>query len=141
MISRILLTRAQSDPTKCNDGYGLKDFSTDANCDYKKAPFFNVLAAFWIQFMTHDWFTHLEEGHNADGIHGRRLPESDAKTLNCRPGDRIDKAYVAESSEPGTFTHAALNMPHVPRRRFATTPPPGGTPHRSTGTTNARSSA
>ena len=24
-------------------------------------------AAFWIQFMTHDWFSHLEEGHNADG--------------------------------------------------------------------------
>ena len=38
---------------------------SDANCDYKKAPFFNVLAAFWIQFMTHDWFSHLEEGQNA----------------------------------------------------------------------------
>ena len=39
--------------------------SNAANCDYKKAPFFNVLAAYWIQFMTHDWFSHLEEGHNA----------------------------------------------------------------------------
>ena len=34
----------------------------DADCPYRKAPFFNVLAAFWIQFMTHDWFSHLDEG-------------------------------------------------------------------------------
>ena len=24
-----------------------------------------MLAAYWIQFMTHDWFSHMEEGHNA----------------------------------------------------------------------------
>src|ERR1039457_5292718 len=54
-ISRRLFTRAQSNPGACNEGYGLPGFSKDANCDYKKAPFFNVLAAFWIQFMTHDW--------------------------------------------------------------------------------------
>ena len=39
----------------------------DANCDYQKAPFFNVLAAYWIQFMTHDWFSHMDDGHNAPG--------------------------------------------------------------------------
>ena len=38
--------------------------AADADCDYQKAPFFNVLAAFWIQFMTHDWFSHLQEGRN-----------------------------------------------------------------------------
>ena len=38
--------------------------STNADCSYKKAPFFNVLAAFWIQFMTHDWFAHLDEARN-----------------------------------------------------------------------------
>ena len=43
---------------------GKPGYAKDANCDYKKAPFFNVLAAFWIQFMTHDWFSHMEEGHN-----------------------------------------------------------------------------
>ncbi len=64
VISRRLFTRVQSDPTKCQEGYGLPGDSKDANCDYKKAPFFNVLAAYWIQFMTHDWFSHLEEGHN-----------------------------------------------------------------------------
>jgi Animal haem peroxidase len=106
LISRALLTRAQSDPGKCNDGYGLKDYSADANCDYKKAAFFNVLAAFWVQFMTHDWFTHLEEGHNADEFMAVGCSEAEAKALSCRPGDRIDKAYVAESGEPATFRHS-----------------------------------
>src|SRR6266702_1968766 len=64
VVSRRLFTRAQSSPEKCMSGEGLPGASRDANCDYKKAPFFNVLAAFWIQFMTHDWFSHLEEGHS-----------------------------------------------------------------------------
>ncbi len=64
VISRLLFTRAQSAPDRCRDGRG-PDAANDAHCDYKKAPFFNVLAAFWIQFMTHDWFSHLEEGRNA----------------------------------------------------------------------------
>jgi hypothetical protein len=54
VISRKLFMRAHSAPAACDDGHGAPRFSTDANCDYKKAPFFNVLAAFWIQFMTHD---------------------------------------------------------------------------------------
>ena len=61
----MLFTRAQSNPAACNAGFGLPGNSADANCDYQKAPFFNVLAAYWIQFMTHDWFSHMEEGHNA----------------------------------------------------------------------------
>ena len=116
VISRKLFTRAQSNPALCNDGYGLPGFSKDANCDYKKAPFFNVLAAFWIQFMTHDWFSHLEEGHNdtaympvgcasqkVNGVEQALSPE-DAKKLGCRPDDRIDKAFVSESTDPKTFT-------------------------------------
>ena len=104
VISRKLFTRAQSNPGACNEGYGLPGFSKDANCDYKKAPFFNVLAAFWIQFMTHDWFSHLDEGHNAKEYMSVGCSEADQK-LGCRPGDRIDKALVAESGEPGKFTH------------------------------------
>ena len=96
VISRKLFTRAQSNPGACNEGYGLPGFSKDANCDYKKAPFFNVLAAFWIQFMTHDWFSHLDEGHNAKEYMSVGCSEADQK-LGCRPGDRIDKALVAES--------------------------------------------
>ncbi len=65
VISRKLFTRVQSNPGACNAGFGLPNNSPDANCDYQKAPFFNVLAAYWIQFMTHDWFSHMEEGHNA----------------------------------------------------------------------------
>src|SRR5260370_20629467 len=60
LVSRKLFTRKQSSRNRCMDGYALPGFSKDAVCDYKPAPFFNVLAAFWIQFMTHDWFSHLE---------------------------------------------------------------------------------
>ena len=90
--------------------------SKDANCDYKKAPFFNVLAAYWIQFMTHDWFSHLEEGHNqaeymkvgcetklVNNVEVPLTPE-DIEKLGCRPDDRMDKGYVAQDSAPDTFT-------------------------------------
>jgi hypothetical protein len=47
VISRKLFTRVQSAPEKCNEGLGLPGKSKAAQYDYKKAPFFNVLAAFW----------------------------------------------------------------------------------------------
>jgi hypothetical protein len=116
VISRRLFTRIQSSPDKCQAGYGLPGDSKDANCDYKKAPFFNVLAAYWIQFMTHDWFSHLEEGHNqaqymkvgcetklVNNVEVPLTPE-DIQKLGCRPDDRMDKGYVAQDSAPGTFT-------------------------------------
>src|SRR5690349_237918 len=115
VISRKLFTRQQSDPDACRAGYGLPENSKSANCDYKKAPFFNVLAAFWIQFMTHDWFSHMEEGHNqaefmkvgcesqlVNNVETPLTPE-DVQRLGCRPDDRIDKGLVAEDSEPGKF--------------------------------------
>ena len=118
VISRRLFTRVGSNSSACHDGYGLPDYSKSANCDYKTAPFFNVLAAYWIQFMTHDWFSHLEEGHNAHqfmkvGCENQLVndvftplnPEQ-VKELGCRPGDRIDQGYVAEDSPPGTFSNA-----------------------------------
>ena len=112
LISRKLFTREQSQPGKCNAGEGLPGNSVAAQCDYKKAPFFNVLAAFWIQFMTHDWFSHLEEGHNdsammpvgcTTGADGKPLSAAQVKALGCRPGDRIDRGYVAEAGAPPTF--------------------------------------
>ncbi len=115
VISRKLFTRFQSDPKACANGYGLPDDSPQANCDYLKAPFFNVLAAYWIQFMTHDWFSHLEEGHNAaeymkvgcqnqlvNGVETPLTPEQ-IQQLGCRPEDRIDKGYIAQDSSPDTF--------------------------------------
>jgi Animal haem peroxidase len=115
VISRKLFTRAQTNAAACADGYGMPGLSTDANCDYKKAPFFNVLAAYWIQFMTHDWFSHLEEGHNAaeymkvgcvsQKVNGVETPLSaaDAARLGCRPGDAIDKGFVAADGAPPVF--------------------------------------
>ena len=116
VISRRLFTRAQSDPTACGDGHGNPGAAKGGDCDYKKAPFFNVLAAFWIQFMTHDWFSNLEEGHNAPesmnvgctsqlvaGIDTPLTPQ-DVARLGCRPEDAIDKGFVADGTAPQTFT-------------------------------------
>lgn len=116
IISRKLFTRAQSQPDTCREGYGLPGGAKEAECDYEKAPFFNVLAAFWIQFMTHDWFAHLEEGHNrpdwmAVGCATQLVKNveqpvtgEEAKKLGCRPDDKIDAAYIDEGTKPETFT-------------------------------------
>jgi hypothetical protein len=104
VISRKLFGRTQSQPDKCREGHGLPGDSVDAECDYQKAPFFNVLAAFWIQFMTHDWFSHLEDGHNAPAMMAVGCAGA-AAGLGCRPGDRMDKAFVAQDGDPPTFTH------------------------------------
>ncbi|MBI3357774.1 MAG: oxygenase, partial [Nitrospirae bacterium] len=116
IISRKLFTRAQVEPKQCNKGYGLPGRAKEAECDYEKAPFFNVLAAFWIQFMTHDWFAHLEEGHNkpewisvgcaTELVENIEKPVTgkEAEKLGCRPGDKIDLAYIAEDTKPETFT-------------------------------------
>src|SRR5207245_2119266 len=74
--------------------------------------------AFWIQFMTHDWFSHLEEGHNqprmiptgcqsrlAGNVATPLAPEEVAR-LGCRPDDRIDQAYIADDRDPQRFEHA-----------------------------------
>ncbi len=115
VISRKLFTRTQSQPGKCHAGEGLPGDAADGHCDYKKAPAFNVLAAFWIQFMTHDWFSHLEEGHNqptmiAAGCATQRRGSVDAPLtpaeiaqLGCRSGDRVDAAYIAEDRAPNAF--------------------------------------
>ena len=113
VISRELFTRQQSDPRQCQDGMAT---GADAHCDYVQAPFFNVLAAFWIQFMTHDWFSHLDEGQNktelmavgcadrlrraAPGVPSR---PDEVAALGCRPGDQVDEALMAETTPPPTF--------------------------------------
>jgi hypothetical protein len=105
VISRELFTRQQSQPELCNQGLGLPDRSPDAQCDYHQAPFFNVLAAFWIQFMTHDWFSHLDEGEN-DRSTLRSAGCQDADGHGCRPDDAFQPSLVAQEGPPDTFTHA-----------------------------------
>jgi hypothetical protein len=123
VISRMLFTRAQSAPDQCRAGQGLPGASAEASCDYKRAPFFNVLAAFWIQFMTHDWFSHMREGqsgtelmpagcanHVAAGLE-RPLAPADVARLGCRPGDRVERAYVSADTDPPTFVHRGTTYP------------------------------
>ena len=64
VISRKLFTRDAVRSAELQSRARCARIRRTPNCDYQKAPFFNVLAAFWIQFMTHDWFSHLEEGRN-----------------------------------------------------------------------------
>ncbi|TMA65863.1 MAG: oxygenase, partial [Deltaproteobacteria bacterium] len=117
VISRKLFTRVQSPSVKCNDGRGAANNSPDASCAYRMAAYVNVLAAFWIQFMTHDWFSHLEEGHNEPTLMpmGCSAQSDHAKSLGCRPEDRIDKSFVAEEAPAPSFTIGA-------RRRLTRAP-------------------
>src|SRR5262249_42134012 len=96
---------------------GLPGDSAEARCDYKPAPFFNVLAAFWIQFMTHDWFSHLEEGHNAPQTMALGCDTPGAVAAGCRPGDRMDRALVAQTAaEPPTFPYRGRSyLPGAPK--------------------------
>ncbi|MEO7085888.1 MAG: peroxidase family protein, partial [Gemmatimonadaceae bacterium] len=121
VVSRRLFTRGAATPadtTGCNNGLGQPGYPATTRCDYAKAPFFNVLAAYWIQFMTHDWFSHLEDGHNdkeyesvgctSHKVNGVETPltAAEIQQLGCRPGDKIDKTYVADATQPGTFQTA-----------------------------------
>ena len=115
LISRKLFTRRQLSPDNCNDGEGPAGHSLEVNCDYHKANHINVLAAFWIQFMTHDWFSHLEEGRNQAGtiplgcamqrINNveQRLTQDQVADFRCRPEDRIDKSLVAREAPAPSF--------------------------------------
>jgi len=117
VISRKLFTRQQQNPEACNQGKGLADNAVTAQCDYKKAPFFNVLAAYWIQFMTHDWFYHLREGHNADARmpvgcasqlvnnQPQALTPEQIAQLGCRPKDQVDVALTAQQEPAPTFEY------------------------------------
>ena len=117
VISRKLFSRAQAPNNNCNDAHGLPGYVPKANCDYQKAPVLNVLAAFWIQFMTHDWFSHLEEGHNQSELmamgcstqdvnNGQKpLSAKEVQQLRCRPEDRVDKSYISADKPPVTFTY------------------------------------
>jgi hypothetical protein len=114
LISRKLFTRAESFTGKCN-GHELPENSAEASCDYQKASHLNLLAAFWIQFMTHDWFSHLDEGHNRPAMMAmgcenhraandqNRLPPGQSEGLRCRPADRIDESFIAEDIPAPTF--------------------------------------
>ncbi|HEY7533190.1 MAG TPA: peroxidase family protein, partial [Nitrospiraceae bacterium] len=111
-VSRRLLTRLQSEPEQCVWGYGPSGHPDETRCDYKKASFFNVLAAFWIQFMTHDWFSHLDEGrtdpawmpmgcmtHRVKNVE-TPLTTAERAQLGCRPGDRIEQAALEDTTAP-----------------------------------------
>ena len=140
--------RRRRRPTRATRGAACPATRPTARCDYKKAPSLNVLAAFWIQFMTHDWFSHLTEGRNAPGTIAmgcrtarvddieRPLTAADAARLGCRPADRVAAAALAQTARSAHVrrggARTASPAPTAPR---ATPSPRGGTPPSSTATT------
>ena len=117
LISRKLFTRDQAASPNCNQGKGT-GAPNDSECAYKKAPFFNVLAAFWIQFMTHDWFSHLNEGRNDEGriLTSLGCTSEEASRAGCRKEDKIDAALIADSDPPGTFSYGgAIRLNRAPK--------------------------
>ncbi len=105
LISRKLFSREQAPENSCNEGLGDREYSVDSNCDYLKAPFFNVLAAFWIQFMTHDWFSHTVEGHNRKDLQPVGCASDEAQALGCRPEDQRESSLFAQTEPAPTFEH------------------------------------
>src|SRR6266508_57887 len=136
VVSRKLFTRAQQPGSNCNEGHGVPG-SSEADCAYKKAPFFNVLAAFWIQFMTHDWFSHLDEARNDQsrimtslGCASERVDNVEqplsleaAARLGCRTDDKMEAALIADGSLPGSFRTKRADGSEVGRlqRAYKTT--------------------
>lgn len=69
---------------------------------YRPAPFFNLIAASWIQFMTHDWFAHAKRGHNDET---RRLQAGSVTIPATLPDSNPNPAVSSNPSKrPGTGT-------------------------------------
>ena len=100
LISKKLFSRDQSQSVNCHEGRG--STTEPSSCHYEKASWFNVLATFWIQFMTHDWFNHLDEGRNSATMMSMGCTDELKKTIQCRPNDQIGEALI-QSENPGTF--------------------------------------
>lgn len=116
LISRKLFTRDQPEANNCNEGQGVEDYSIDSDCAYLKAPFFNVLAAFWIQFMTHDWFSHTIEGHNKKTLDTVGCSSEEAQSLGCRPGDRREPSLYTKTEPPTGFEFEGQQyLEHAPK--------------------------
>ena len=130
VISRRLLTRVQSKPELCNEGMVCPATILKAECDYQKAPFFNVLAAFWIQFMTHDWFSHMEEGQNntKNWMQVGCTEEDATRSTAAVRVTASTEALIAQDTPPGKFTaNPAANTLRERRKPCGTPIPPGGT--------------
>lgn len=132
VVSRLLLSRRQSQPERCAEGRGQPGRADGGHCDYQPASSMNVLAAYWIQFMTHDWFSHLDHRfrnspelmdtgcrtRRVDGVE-RELTPQQAAEIGCRPADRMERALFAETSAPPTIEWRGEPMPLRSRKTTA----------------------
>ena len=155
VISRRLFTRDQTQTPELQSGQGHARLDRTPTAITSKAPFFNVLAAFWIQFMTHDWFAHPEDARNNQAKahdqprlrhRARRrcdvvpLTPERAAALGCRPEDDMEAGLSPTTRRRRTPDRGASASP-APTRPAGTSSPRGGTPRRSTASTNGRCGA
>jgi GrpB-like predicted nucleotidyltransferase (UPF0157 family) len=55
--------------------------------------------------MTHDWFSHTDEGSNEHRLAPVGCASEEARSLGCRENDRMEPSLYAQTSQPGEFTH------------------------------------
>jgi hypothetical protein len=73
--------------------------------NFHPAPHFNLWAAAWIQFMTHDWFSHANEGYN----------DTDAKNaLGLKSGAKV----AATIADDGQGLPPGFDPKRAPSRTF-----------------------
>ncbi len=55
--------------------------------------------------MTHDWFSHTDEGRNKPELQPVGCTSEEAKSLGCREGDRLEPSLYARETAPPTFEY------------------------------------
>ncbi|MEZ4744061.1 MAG: peroxidase family protein [Bdellovibrionota bacterium] len=87
------------DPKKVSDILLKRDGANHGQ--YIGAPFFNLLAAFWIQFQTHDWFDHSKDGINKPGS---KMPiYNDGSLMADRSIENPEHDKIPGTKPPKTF--------------------------------------
>jgi hypothetical protein len=127
LISRMLFTRVRPLSDECRLRVNASCFAPSDTSGYKKANTLNALAAFWIQFMIHDWFSHLTEQYSDQDrpLMPVGCPPDTAAQFGCRPEDRIDPAaFLDETLEPNQspyFIHNGKRFLKLSQKRSANT--------------------
>jgi hypothetical protein len=116
-ISRELLWRDVSKLADCEQITSAKTKNL-SNCEYKPASTMNVLAAFWIQFMTHDWFSHLDNARNSHSEHEFTSGCFEEKSGHneCVDEKKVDKAIFFNDAGWPSNSPSTSNASSMPQR-------------------------
>jgi hypothetical protein len=103
-VSKVLLARPDVDILKKPvDQFTEEDWQKVGR--YRQAPFFNLIAASWIQFMTHDWFSHARKGRNDDS-RSIEMGDGSRAPASLRDPSPQSPAVSSKHGKPGVGTFA-----------------------------------